>query len=143
MCDDERRLNGGAVPSGRGWFAAAVLDDYKSEQAAAPPAPVAGIHDPSAPLGPTEMVDAVCRGLQENDRQNNDGYVRLYESMTPQGRTYVAPPPPRHGRLDGVSFEYFMDNACDPVFALVGCDSYTIVETSQVPADASWPSWRP
>jgi len=81
------------------------------------------------------MVDAVCRSLQDNDKSpNNEGYLRLYQSMTPQGRTYVAPPPPRNGRLDGVSFDYFLDNACDPVLALVGCDYYTIVETSEVPA---------
>ena len=60
--------------------------------------------------------------------------MRLYESMTPQGRTYVAPPPPRHGRLDGVSFDYFLENGCDPVFALVGCDHYTIVEINEVSA---------
>ena len=110
------------------------LDDYKEEQKSAPPAPVAGPYDPSMPLGPGEMVDAVCRGLQDNDRRSNDGYSLLYKSMTPQGRTYMAPPPPRNGRLDGVSFEYFVDNGCDPVFALVGCDYYTILEATSVPA---------
>jgi hypothetical protein len=86
-------------------------------------------------MGPGDMVDAVCRGLMDNDRSADDeGFSRLYAFMTPQGRTYMAPPPPRSGRLDGVSLEFFTDNACDPVFGLVGCDYYTIVETSSVPA---------
>jgi len=112
------------------------LDDFVKEQADKAPDPVdAGPYDPNSPLGPGEMIDAVCRALQDNDRTpNNEGYALLYQYMTPQGRTYVAPPPPRNGRLDGVSFEFFLDNACDPVFALVGCDYYTILEVSQVPA---------
>ena len=86
-------------------------------------------------MGPGDMVDAVCRGLMDNDRSpDNVGFSRLYQFMTPQGRTYMAPPPPRSGRLDGVSLEFFLENACDPVFGLVGCDYYTIVETSSVPA---------
>jgi hypothetical protein len=87
-------------------------------------------------MGPKDLVDAVCRGLQDNDRigqGDNVGFARLYRFMTPQGRTYMAPPPPRNGRLDGVSLEFFLDNACDPVFALVGCDYFSIVETSEVP----------
>ena len=112
------------------------LDDFVNEQVDKAPDPFdAGPNDPNAPLGPGEMVDAVCRALQTNDENpNNAGYALLYQYMTPQGRTYVAPPPPRNGRLDGVSFEFFLDNACDPVLALVGCDYYTIVEVSQVPA---------
>ena len=73
-------------------------------------------------MGPKDLVDAVCRGLQDNDRigqGDNVGFARLYRFMTPQGRTYMAPPPPRNGRLDGVSLEFFLDNACDPVFALL------------------------
>ena len=86
-------------------------------------------------MGPGDMVDAVCRGLMDNDRSGDDvGFCRLYQFMTPQGRTYMAPPPPRSGRLDGVSIEFFVECACDPVFGLVGCDYFTIVETSSVPA---------
>jgi len=115
------------------------LDDFVKETGGTHSSPIdAGYRKPledGMPLGPTEMVDAVCRSLQDNGRSdNNEGYARLYESMTPQGRTYVAPPPPRNGRLDGVSFDYFLENGCDPVFALVGCDHYTIVETAEVPA---------
>ena len=46
----------------------------------------------------------------------------------------MAPPPPRSGRLDGVALDFFVDNACDPVFGLVGCDYYTILETTVSPA---------
>eukprot|EP00964_Phaeocystis_antarctica_P159143 scaffold130079_cov51-Phaeocystis_antarctica.AAC.1 len=82
-----------------------------------------------------DMVDAVCRGLTDNDRGAEDeGFSRLYQFMTPQGRTYMAPPPPRSGRLDGVALDFFVDNACDPVFGLVGCDYYTILETTVSPA---------
>uniref|UniRef100_A0A7S0HGC6 Uncharacterized protein n=2 Tax=Phaeocystis antarctica TaxID=33657 RepID=A0A7S0HGC6_9EUKA len=86
-------------------------------------------------MGPGDMVDAVCRGLTDNDRGAEDeGFSRLYQFMTPQGRTYMAPPPPRSGRLDGVALDFFVDNACDPVFGLVGCDYYTILETTVSPA---------
>ena len=113
------------------------LDDYvkdtggthKSPIDAAPRKPL----EDGMPLGPGDVVDAVCRSLQETGR-SNEGYARLYESMTPQGRTYIAPPPPLNGRLDGVSFDYFLEFGCDPVFALVGCDYYTIIETAEVPA---------
>lgn len=115
------------------------LDDYVKDTGGTLPSPVdAGPRKPledGMPLGPGDMVDAVCRQLQDNSRNSrNEGFMRLYESMTPQGRTYVAPPPPRHGRLDGVSFDYFLENGCDPVFALVGCDHYTIVEINEVSA---------
>lgn len=112
------------------------LDEFAKEQADKAPDPFDGEPcDPNAPLGPGEMVDAVCRALQDNGRSpDNEGYALLYQYMTPQGRTYVAPPPPRNGRLDGVSFEFFLDNACDPVLSLIGCDYYTVVEVSQVPA---------
>jgi hypothetical protein len=115
------------------------LDDYVKETGGTHQSPIdAGPRMPledGVPLGPGDVIDAVCRSLQDNSRTpNNEGYARLYDSMTPQGRTYVAPPPPRNGRLDGVSFDYFLAYGCDPVFALVGCDSYTILETSEVPA---------
>ena len=115
------------------------LDDFVKDTGGTLPSPIdAGRRNPledGMPLGPSDMVDAVCQSLQDNGRNpNNEGYARLYESMTPQGRTYVAPPPPKNGRLDGVTFDYFLENACDPVFALVGCDSYTIIEANEVPA---------
>ena len=85
-------------------------------------------------MGPRDMVDAVCRGLLDNDRSgDNAGYSRLYHFLTPQGRTYMAPPPPRNGRLDGVSEDFFLENACDPVLALVGCDYFTILDSTEVP----------
>ena len=115
------------------------LDDFVEETGGTLPSPIDAVPrkplEDGMPLGPGDMVDAVCRSLQDNGRSpDNEGYVRLYESMTPQGRTYIAPPPPRNGRLDGVSFEYFLENGCDPVLALVGCDYYTILETNEVPA---------
>ena len=115
------------------------LDDFVKDTGGTLPSPAdAGIRMPledGMPVGPGEMVDAVCRSLQRNRQSaNNEGYRSLYESMTPQGRTYVAPPPPRNGRLDGVSFEFFLETGCDPVFALVSCDYYTIIEVNQVPA---------
>jgi len=115
------------------------LDDYVKDTGGTIPSPIdAGPRMPledGMPLGPGEMVDAVCRSLQDNRRSpNNEGFRSLYESMTPQGRTYVAPPPPRNGRLDGVSFDFFLETGCDPVFALVGCDYYTIIEVNEVPA---------
>eukprot|EP00966_Prymnesium_polylepis_P034332 797398-Prymnesium_polylepis.1 len=115
------------------------LDDFVEETGGTPPSPIDAVPrkplEDGMPLGPGDMVDAVCRSLQDNGRSlDNEGYARLYESMTPQGRTCVAPPPPRNGRLDGVSFDYFLENGCDPVFALVGCDYYTILETNEVPA---------
>jgi len=115
------------------------LDEYVKETGGTVPSPIdAAPRQPledGTPLGPSAMVEAICRALQDNGRSpNNEGFSRLYESMTPQGRTYVAPPPPRNGRLDGVSFDYFLENGCDPVFALVGCDYFTIVETNEVPA---------
>ena len=85
-------------------------------------------------MGPSDMVDAVCRGLQNNDASpNNAGMSRLYRFATPQGRCYMAPPPPRGGMVEGVTQEFFLDNACDPVMALVGCESYTIIEVTEVP----------
>ena len=36
-------------------------------------------------MGPGDMVDAVCRGLTDNDRGAEDeGFSRLYQFMTPQ-----------------------------------------------------------
>ena len=36
-------------------------------------------------MGPGDMVDAVCRGLTDNDRGDDDeGFSRLYQFMTPQ-----------------------------------------------------------
>jgi len=115
------------------------LDDFVKDTGGTHPSPIdAGLRKPLEDgmlPGPGDVIDAVCRSLQENGLSpNNEGYARLYESMTPQGRTYIAPPPPRNGRLDGVSFDYFLAYGCDPVFALVGCDYYTIIETSEVPA---------
>ena len=116
------------------------LDDFVEDTGGTHASPIdAGMRKPledGIPLGPGDVVDAVCRSLQDNGRggANNEGFARLYESMTPQGRTYVAPPPPHNGRLDGVSLDYFIENGCDPVFALVGCDYYTIIETAEVPA---------
>ena len=90
--------------------------------------------DEARMMGPSDVVEFVCSGLQNNDRgDNNDGMRRLYQFVTPQGRCYMAPPPPYQGRVEGVDEEFFVETACDPVFALMGCDSYAIVESTSVP----------
>lgn len=90
------------------------------------------VEDEMMGMGPGEMVDAVCQGLCDNDAADT-GLSRLYRFLTPQGRCVIAPPPPRSGMREGVTEQFFRDNACSPALVLLNCDSFQIVETTSVP----------
>ena len=89
------------------------------------------IMEPStaAELGPTDTVELICSGLQQNDSPHDDaGVERLYHFTTPMGRVNVAPPPPRSGLQGGVELDYWMENAAAPFLgALCFCAGYKLI----------------
>ena len=85
---------------------------------------------PSKDLSVTDVINVLCRGLQENDAPKPDaGIERLYHFCTPPGRVAIAPPPPRSGLQGGVTLEYWMENAASPALgALTYCTSFRLVD---------------
>lgn len=85
---------------------------------------------PSQDLSVTDVINVLCRGLQENDDPKPDaGIERLYHFCTPPGRVAIAPPPPRSGLQGGVTLEYWMENAASPALgALTYCTSFRLVD---------------
>eukprot|EP00316_Scyphosphaera_apsteinii_P009996 CAMPEP_0119314488 /NCGR_PEP_ID=MMETSP1333-20130426/32905_1 /TAXON_ID=418940 /ORGANISM="Scyphosphaera apsteinii, Strain RCC1455" /LENGTH=248 /DNA_ID=CAMNT_0007319603 /DNA_START=21 /DNA_END=767 /DNA_ORIENTATION=- len=84
---------------------------------------------PLPELGPVDVVEVVCSGLEYNNWPMCDaGIERLYHFLTPRGRVELAPPPPKHGMQGGVTMDDFVASAASPALgALILCSSYSLV----------------
>ena len=85
--------------------------------------------EPVPELDVTGTINAICRGLQENDVGGIDtGVSRLYNFLTPMGRVALAPPPPKNGLQGGVTLEDFLRDAASPALgSLIECSDYKLV----------------
>jgi len=90
--------------------------------------------EPTANLGPTEMVAAVCSALRDNDSPSaNFGLETLFAYTTPQGRVAIAPPAVgATGMQGGVTLEHFVATARHPILMLMGCASFMLVGETTV-----------
>ena len=84
---------------------------------------------PDASLSLTDAIDVVCAGLQQVDEPSpNAGMERLYNFLTPAGRTAIAPPPARSGLQGGVTLDYFLEFAGSAALgSLIECVSFSRV----------------
>jgi len=118
------------------WFRSGPRRAEVALQVASSPKPA--IVEPSADLGPTEMVDLVCKALQDNDSPTLDaGLTTLFRFLTPQGRAAIAPPQAKGGRQGGVELDAFLTEASHPFLVLIGCDEFIVSEATVINATAT------
>jgi len=110
-----------------------VWADTDGDIEPAAPAPRMGL-EPTAELGPSDMVHTICSALQSCDAPGaNAGLKTLFAFTTPQGRVALAPPSVgTSGMQGGVRLEHFVATAHHPLLALMNCVSYELLGDATV-----------
>ena len=84
--------------------------------------------EPSPDLGPAQVVNLVCLGLQQSGA-SDEGLERLFNFLTPAGRVAVAPPPAMPGRQGGVERAGVVAEADHPTSAaLAVCEKFELID---------------